>query len=577
MDEKIKRQIQMIWTLSGRYRIKPRSILYEEKRNEILEEFRLIVIGGIYRYIPRVYIDDFLLRVVGLGESTKYYIELFLCLGEEYVIPKLSKHRRFLPVIEKISSKEIFDEIKNNSIKNEQDKLTHTYYAYKSGNDYSRFSTDQEIVNTIKRAKDVDTATEFMKLLYQIFEMYLGGVPKKYEPKGHTNDEEAYKLNSEVLKKAESNIFDEDHEEAEVFAAEFNHNALEEEVDAQLEAVDELMLFSSHADSRVMFDKILANYGPSKLTDRQRVELEREVSKDNHLGCKVHYVREFMNKSKGYKKEYMQEQYDANIRHYEENANQYENAIKNLVNIIREKILTDLEDTYYNLDRGIPDRRKLYRYVALNDNKIFMKTIKDTVGTIALTILIDASGSQLARQKQIASWGYILSQAFTLCDIPTRVLGFNNLFDYTVFREFRDFHDSIAKNKDIFYFTPEGSNRDGMAIRTTSYLTKFKEQDKKLLLVLSDGKPNDVRIGVATHMVSGHDTSEYTGIEAIEDTARVVRKSRSDGVSVVGIYTGERDDIATQKLIYGKDFAYVPELSQMGKIVGNAIEKVIKN
>lgn len=576
MDKKVEQQIQMIWTISGRYDIKPRTLLYEELRNEKLCDLRLIVVGGIYRYIPVQYIDDYLLRIVGLGESTKYFLELFLCLAEEYVIPKLAKHRRFLPVIENNTSREIYRCLSNIPIKSEKDKLTGAYYTYKSGKDYSMYKTDAEIVNSIKRVRDVRNATEFMKFLYQIFDMYLGGIPKKYVPKSNTSDDEQYALNSEVLKKSESNIFDEEHEDAEVFSAEFSHNALDDEVDIQLEAVDELLLFASHADSKVMFDKIISNYGPSKLTDRQRIELEREVSKDNHKGCKIHYVDEFMDKAKGYKRDYMAEQYDSNIRHYDEYRGQYENAIKHLISIIKEKILTDLEDTHYNLDRGIPDRTKLYRYVAIKDNKIFKKTFKDTVGTIALTILIDASGSQLARQKQIASWGYILSQAFTLCGIPTRVVGFNNLFDYTVFREYRDFYDTASKNKDIFYFTPEGSNRDGMAIRTMSYLMRYKQEDKKLLLVLSDGKPNDVRIGVSTHMVSGHDTSEYTGIKAVEDTASIVRKSRSDGIDVVGVYTGERDDIATQKLIYGKDFAYVPDLSQMGKVVGMVIEKAIK-
>lgn len=577
MDKIIERKLHIIWTISGRYNIKPRSILYSELENEEIEKLRLIVVGGIYRYLPQRYIDDFLLRIVGLGEATKYYLELFLCLSEEYVIPKLSKNRRLLPYIEEIEVEKIYKHISCKNIKSEYDKLRKAYYTYKAGINTECLKVDEEIVNTIKRVKDITNATEFMKLLYQIFDMYLGGVPKKYESKTDENEDEIYNLNSEVLKKAESNIFDEEHEEAEVLAAEFNHNCMEEEVDAQLETVDELLLFSSHADSKVMFDKIISNYGPSKFSDRQRIELERTVSKDKHFGCKVHYTNDFMNKSKGYKKEYINEQFIANYRHYEENAVMYENAIKNLVSIIKEKILTDLEDTHYNLDRGVPDRRKLYRFVALKDNKVFMKTIKDTIGSIALTILIDSSGSQLARQKQIASWGYILAQAFTICGIPTRIIGFNNLFDYTVFREYRDFNDSISKNKDIFYFTPEGSNRDGMAIRTATYLMKYKEQDKKLLLVLSDGKPNDVRIGVATHMVSGHDTSEYTGVEAVEDTAKVVRKSRSEGISVVGIYTGERDDIATQKIIYGKDFAYVPELSQMGKVVGIAIEKVIKN
>lgn len=577
MNEEITRKKHVIWTVSGRYKSKPRSILFDENSLDELTELRLVVIGGIYRYIPQEYIDDYLLRIVGLGESTKYFLEVFFCLSQEYVMDRLSRHRHLLPYIERVNVNEIFRHIKSMPIKSERDKLRYTYFAYKSGNNYSKFDVDMQIINTIKSVKNIGNAYEFMKLLYTIFEMYLGGIPNKYISKNSLDQHDEYKLRSEVLKKAESNIFDDDHEDAEVFAAEFNHNVMEEEVEQQLEAVDDTLLFSSHADSKVMFDKILSNYGPSKFSDRQRVELEKVLSKDNHRGCKIHYTSEFMSKSKGYKKEYMQEQYDANYRFFLENQALYEANIKNLVAIIREKILTDLEETYFNLDRGVINRNKIYRYPILKDNKVFMKKVKEEVGSIAVTILIDSSGSQLARQKQVAAWAYVLAQSFLICNIPTRVVGFNNLFDYTVFREFRDFNDGLGKNKDVFYFVAEGSNRDGMAISTASYLMRFKNESKRLLIVLSDGKPNDVRIGIASHMVSGHDTSEYTGLLAVEDTARIVRKCRAQGVSIVGIYTGERDDIATQKLIYGKDFAYVPDLSQLAKIVGKAIEIVIHN
>lgn len=576
MNREKKRQEHMIWTVSGRYDEKPRSILFEDSRLESLDFLRLIAIGGLYRYIPSEYIDDYLLRIVGLGDPTKYYIELLLCMAQEFSFPRLSSSRTQLPLIEKDLCNKIYEEIKAIKPKMERDKLTLAYFTYKAKGEFVK-GVDGQIVRTISSMKLVSSADEFMKFLYSIFDLYLGDIPTKYEPKTPFDDA-MHDFNTEVLKKSESNIFDdEDLEDAMVLNAEFNHNVFDEELDAQLEMVDETKLFSSHADSKVMFDKILANYGPSKLSDRQRIELEKVLSKDIHKGCKLHYSTTFMSESRGYKRDYIAEQYTYNLRYYEENSMVFDMNIKRLVQIIREKILTDLEETYFNLDRGIPDRNKLYRFVALNDNKVFLKHVKDTVGSIAITILIDSSGSQLARQKQVASWGYVLAQAFTLCSIPVRVVGFNNLFDYTVIREYRDFNDPIGKNKDIFYFTAEGTNRDGMAIKTLSYITKSKEQEKKLILVLSDGKPNDVRVGINSHIVSGHDTTEYTGMAAIDDTAKVVRRARAEGVDVIGIYTGERDEIYSQKLIYGQEFAYVPELNEMGKIVGKVIERVIKN
>lgn len=88
MDKELVRQKHIIWTLSGRYKIKPRSILFDDISIESMRDLRLAVIGGLYRYIPQKYIDDYLLRIVGLGDSTKYYIELLpfrrICHGKTF-------------------------------------------------------------------------------------------------------------------------------------------------------------------------------------------------------------------------------------------------------------------------------------------------------------------------------------------------------------------------------------------------------------------------------------------------------------------------------------------------------------
>lgn len=215
---------------------------------------------------------------------------------------KLSHHRHFLGLIENSDVKEDFFEISKLPINIERDKLIYTYFAYKSGNDYSKYDVEMQIVNTIKKAKDVKNAVEFMQLLYYILiyiwvvclkNMFLNIIQIKIEE---------YSLKSEVLKSLKVRFL-KMMVLQKFFSAEFSHNFLEEEVDQQLEAVDELLLFP-HMQIQEMYKKIISEYGPSKLTDRQRIELEKVLSTGNHRGCKIHYSNEFMTKSKGYKRVY---------------------------------------------------------------------------------------------------------------------------------------------------------------------------------------------------------------------------------------------------------------------------------
>ncbi len=47
-----------------------------------------------------------------------------------------------------------------------------------------------------------------------------------------------------------------------------------------------------------------------------------------------------------------------------------------------------------------------------------------------------------------------------------------------------------------------------------------------------------------------------------------IRKLRNLGVSVLGIFAGEEKDLAAEKKIFGKDFAYIKDISYFSKVTG---------
>ena len=54
-----------------------------------------------------------------------------------------------------------------------------------------------------------------------------------------------------------------------------------------------------------------------------------------------------------------------------------------------------------------------------------------------------------------------------------------------------------------------------------------------------------------------------------------MRRLRNLGVSVLGVFVGEEKDLEAEKKIFGKDFAYIHDISNFSKIVGNYLTKQI--
>ena len=67
---------------------------------------------------------------------------------------------------------------------------------------------------------------------------------------------------------------------------------------------------------------------------------------------------------------------------------------------------------------------------------------------------------------------------------------------YTVMNLFRDY-DEKNNNDKIFNYYAAGFNRDGMALRTALHMMKDSKYSHKILIILSDGRPNDM-LGVTS-------------------------------------------------------------------------------
>ena len=104
---------------------------------------------------------------------------------------------------------------------------------------------------------------------------------------------------------------------------------------------------------------------------------------------------------------------------------------------------------------------------------------------------------------------------------------------------------------------------------------KFDSQ-RKILIILSDGKPND-KISLRVLNKTINIAKDYTKDDAIKDTAKEVFLTRNSEITILGVFTGEIEDLPDEKKIFGNDFAYIHDLDRFSEIVGKFLTYVFRN
>ena len=321
-------------------------------------------------------------------------------------------------------------------------------------------------------------------------------------------------------------------------------------------------------------------FGTSVISEQKTQLIERSLCVGNHKNTHLHFTRgefddEFGNDSNAlYYNKALNEQREINLDHFNSNYIKYKNSILKLTNKIRNTMLAYFESFTGKSEAGRLNATKIWRNTYLNDNRVFTKVYNNDIGNISVDILLDASASQHERQETIAAEGYIIAESFTQCQIPVRVYSFSSLRNYTVLNLYRDYEET-DRNNEIFNYKTTGCNRDGLAIRTTLYMMESSNYFNKILIVLSDCKPNDTQCIPDTGIKQ--EQTKYAGATGIIDTAFEVKKGINNGNSILCVFTGEDEDIPTAKKIYGHNFARIYYPERFAEIVGVLMQNQLKN
>ena len=223
-------------------------------------------------------------------------------------------------------------------------------------------------------------------------------------------------------------------------------------------------------------------------------------------------------------------------------------------------------------DKGRLQPQRLWRVGRSRDARLFTQTEKQDSREFVVELLIDASGSQRARQEKVVLQAYIIMQALSRVGIPHKVMSFCTFWDHTILQRFREYDEDESANERIFTFTTSSNNRDGLAIRAASQSLLGREEENKIMIILSDGRPYDVIM----NRPNARNPEPYFGEYAVKDTGVEVRRLRNLGVSVLGVFVGEEKELNAEKKIFGKDFAFIRDISNFSKIVGNYLTKQLE-
>lgn len=316
------------------------------------------------------------------------------------------------------------------------------------------------------------------------------------------------------------------------------------------------------------------NFGPSFRTRQEMDEIHAEVCTDIHEERKLLFtdgLPEEAYDDTSDRAKMLCACRDSNLKMLENNKDSANQGIRSIEQAFRNALNLKSEPEVYQADRGVLVNSSLWKVGRCENPKLFHKIFQQDDSTIVVDLLIDASGSQVCRQSMVALQSYMFSAALSRIHIPHRVMSYCTYGDHTILSRFRDYDDRDEADKRILNYRATSNNRDGLALAAAGIDLLKRKEDHKILIVFSDGLPNDMVSG----RVRKNTPARYVGDAAIRDTCFQVRKLRRAGVHVIGIFLGEEEELENERLIYGSSFLRIRKAEDFGGSAGKRLSETL--
>ncbi len=558
----------LCWTVSGDYSLNLKLDTVSYTKSPYISLYDAVKQGAFSRYFDRDAFGLYLIKKLYMGADEQPLTNLAQMAVDSAVYRKISEER---PGVLEIRKKAFSDTLDYDfsrlaSMYIGQIKISMMQEAVRGQvTVQSRMRKAMELFKSLEGTQDV------MDIIRTVDELYNWLVDPYFE-RNHGSLEKVLSVTLEELKEFSWKEYLEEEAREDDLVQVMNRieqavtqTAESETAQEKKERRMKKVLVDAEAASK-MYSYIELNYGRSYLTPGEQARINRSICRGAHADCSLYFTDGILSGmvKRNYQYEYAKRARADNLRTYGHNTRIARRNIEQLSDMLRRSLVVRGERESVRSEYGTIVPSRLWKLGRSRDRKLFDRDIKKDSSEFVVHVLIDASGSQKGRQSLVALQGFIISEALSIVGIPHRVMGFCTFWDYTVMQRFRDYDDPREANKKIFEFFASSNNRDGLAIRAAAASLRERPEENKVLIVLSDGRPNDIIV----NRPGSRNPAPYAGDYAVRDTATEVRKVRAEGISVLGVFAGEEQDLMAERRIFGRDFAYIRNIMNFSGVVG---------
>ena len=570
LDSEKRRARNLIWNAAGDYHFEPDFKAYDDEGRADL--YWNSIIGAVRKNYGPETIDALFAAFHGCRDEALY--EQLVWLGlENAVYQRESPRRLALPALRRRYARRVLSQCAGIGDGELLPRLEEAHFRRALGEDPAMTKEDRKLLDSLEFSGELD-GPELSQAALDFLHDHFGFVP------GKTQSEEA-----EALRKhrpwflfGRSRALD-GLPAVRTFGFGYGeHLVAGQGGGPNAEPVQRRLTDRNLAQTEEALRNYMRDYfGAPLLSEGERRTLEQSLCTGEHKSCHLYYTQgddEPGRRLKGYaaaQRRNALQQAEKNREAYEADAVRHRASIVRLTARIRNAMLAYLQPTVVRTASGTLDPGRIWRGVYLDDDKVFTKIQQSDPGQLAVDLLLDASSSQVDRQAVVAAQGYMIAEALTRCHIPVRVTSFCSLSGYTVLTRYRDYQEQ-DRNERIFRYFTTGCNRDGLAIRALAREIEESSYEHKLVILLSDAKPNDV-----IQLYRDGTYVDYARDNGIENTAMEVRSLLFRDIPVICVFTGNDDDIPAAHTIYGRNFARIRSLDQFADTVGSLIQNQIRS
>lgn len=571
----------IMWTVSGDYRLSTKIDMKSYSRSVYISMYDAMKQGGFSKYFDSNELAMYLVKKIYYGGEEKPLAELAQLCVDAAVYKKIGKERPGIPEIRQKAFADLLEYSFGTMSSSLPGKIK---IALLRGYLDDNWVSEKQILDAVEKIRSLEESTDTMDLIKVTDALYNTLIDRRFEKK-HGDLEHVLSVTMEDLKEFSWQDFLEEElgeELLEEYLRKVNSQviSMKEEEDQKQETENKnnkrrVVVITEEALKK-MYSYMEHNYGVSYLSEMEQKRQNQRICRGAHADCSLYYTEGILRNPVKINAQYVNAQrgMEKNKLLFRNSRYMMKRSIEQLTDELKRSLYKRNENEQYHAYAGQIIPQKVWKIGRMdNPGRLFLKTVRHNTSEFVVDILMDASGSQRDRQSQVALQAYIISESLSNNRIPHRIMSFCSFWDYTVLHRFREYDDPRSENARLVEYVTSANNRDGLAIRAAGDGLLQRPEEGKILIVLSDGRPNDI----IANRPNSKNPKSYYGEYAVMDTAFEIRKLRNNGVCVLGVFTGKEEDLLAEKKIYGKDFAYIHKIEGFSKIVGRYLRKLLED